>query len=85
MESPIIEILDAMKTRMSDGGWPVTISCGVVTLRTPPGSPEDAVKATDQLMYEIKVNGKNVGREAVFERGHAELRDDAKGGRELPE
>jgi len=69
MQSPITDLLHEMKQSMHDCGWPVTISCGVVTFRTSPGSPEDALKAADKLMYEVKAAGKD----AIFERGSSEL------------
>jgi PleD family two-component response regulator len=52
---------------MQDGGWPVTISCGVVTFRTPPDSAEEAIKAADHLMYQVKGGGKNAIGKAVYE------------------
>ena len=72
MPSLITELLHDMKQSMYDNGWPVTISCGVVTFRTPPATPEDALKAADKLMYEVKAAGKDASREVVFERGSSE-------------
>ena len=67
MESPITDLLNDMREAMQKEGWPVTVSCGVVTFKEPPSNAEDAIKAADQLMYEVKASGKNASREAVFE------------------
>jgi len=85
MQSPIADLLHKMKQCMHDSGWSVTISCGVVTFRTPPGTPEDALKAADKLMYEVKAAGKDASREAVFERGPSELRHSSGTEGELPD
>jgi PAS domain S-box/diguanylate cyclase (GGDEF) domain len=85
MQSPITDLLHEMKQSMHDSGWPVTISCGVVTFRTPPGNPEDALKAADKLMYEVKAAGKDASREVVFERGPSELRHSSGTEGELPD
>ena len=74
MRSPIRDLLSGMKQTMEKHSWPVTISCGVIAFRTPPASAEDAISTVDKLMYEVKASGKNGVREAVFERGGAELR-----------
>ena len=67
VETPIGDVTSEMIERLQQGGWPVTISCGVVTFRTPPRSVAEAMKAADQLMYEVKRSGKNAIREATFE------------------
>lgn len=46
--------------------WPVTFSIGVATYLSVPDSVEETVKAADQLMYEVKHNGKNDIRHAVL-------------------
>ena len=73
-DSPVKDLDNNLKQSMRDGGWPVTISCGVVIFRTPPASADDAISAADRLMYQVKASGKNASREAVFERGSSELR-----------
>jgi len=52
---------------------------------TPPGNPEDALKAADKLMYEVKAAGKDASREVVFERGPSELRHSSGTEGELPD
>lgn len=69
MASPVNDLLDTMRRCMQEGGWPVTISCGVVTFRTPPNDVDDAIKAVDRLMYQAKKSGKNSSRKAVFDLG----------------
>ena len=49
------ELLRTMKTQ----GWPVTFSIGVVTFLVPPPALKDIVKMVDDLMYEVKRNGKD--------------------------
>jgi len=50
-----------------------------------PGNPEDALKAADKLMYEVKAAGKDASREVVFERGPSELRHSSGTEGELPD
>ena len=52
-------IIGGLNASMEAGGWPVTLSAGVVTYTDPPACVEDAVKAADLLMYEAKKSGKN--------------------------
>jgi diguanylate cyclase (GGDEF)-like protein/PAS domain S-box-containing protein len=42
-----------------DESWDVSFSIGVRTFRTPIESVESMIKATDELMYDVKRNGKN--------------------------
>jgi diguanylate cyclase (GGDEF)-like protein len=49
------ELLHAMKAR----NWPVTFSIGVVAYRFPPDSVREMLKASDELMYSAKCNGRN--------------------------
>ncbi len=53
---------------MERGGWPVTSSIGGVTFDTPPDSARAAIKAADDLMYEVKRSGKNAWKHRVFRR-----------------
>jgi len=39
--------------------WPVTLSAGALTFRTPPSSWDEVVKAADLLMYRAKNEGKD--------------------------
>lgn len=75
MRSPVSDLLNEMKQTMERNGWPVTISCGVVAFRTPPPSADEAISSVDKLMYEVKASGKNGVREAVFDRGATESRN----------
>jgi diguanylate cyclase (GGDEF)-like protein len=43
----------------ADRSWPVGFSIGVAAFRSPPGTPEDAIRCADELMYEVKNTGKN--------------------------
>jgi len=53
---------------MARRGWKVTFSIGVVTFITPPDNVKEAIKASDQLMYSVKSNGKNSITHEVFGR-----------------
>jgi diguanylate cyclase (GGDEF)-like protein len=44
---------------MTANAWPVTFSIGAVSYVKPPHSVEEAVRAADTLMYEVKRSGKN--------------------------
>ncbi|MBI1785395.1 GGDEF domain-containing protein, partial [Candidatus Sumerlaeota bacterium] len=52
--------------------WPVTLSAGLVTFGQLPDSIDEMVRLVDNLMYEVKNNGKNAIREAIHG-GAAEL------------
>jgi diguanylate cyclase (GGDEF)-like protein len=47
--------------------WDVTFSIGALTFLTMPHSVEEMVRLTDELMYEVKVEGKNAIRYSVYE------------------
>ena len=70
VETPIGDVISEIMQRLQQGGWPVTLSCGVVTFRTPPDSTAEAMKAADELMYEAKRSGKNAIHEATFDNDH---------------
>jgi diguanylate cyclase (GGDEF)-like protein len=47
-------------------GWPVTLSIGVVTFKSPPCTVDETLRISDQLMYAAKNNGKDSIRYDVF-------------------
>ena len=47
--------------------WDVTFSIGALTFLTMPHSVEEMVRLTDELMYEVKVDGKNAIKYSVYE------------------
>ena len=55
-------LADAMK----QNGYPVTFSIGAVVFTKMPASVDDMVKMADKLMYEVKKEGKNTVKLAVF-------------------
>lgn len=65
--SPVTDLLVEINQEMDKNEWPVTLSCGVVTYRTPPKSADDAIEAADHLMYQVKAGGKNGEQQTVFE------------------
>jgi diguanylate cyclase (GGDEF)-like protein len=52
---------------MQKHGWSVTISIGVVTFTTPPSTVDETLRISDELMYNVKNNGKNSIKYKVFE------------------
>ena len=46
--------------------WQVTFSIGLATYHTMPDTVDESIKAADELMYQVKHNGKNDIRHAVI-------------------
>jgi len=46
--------------------WPVTFSMGAATFASPPSTVDEVLKASDELMYGVKKEGKNNIRHEVF-------------------
>lgn len=44
---------------MSENGWPVTFSIGVMTFTKPPSSVDKLIESVDSVMYSVKRTGKN--------------------------
>jgi len=59
-------IEEALRTELSRGQWPVTLTIGVATFRHPPDTVEAAVQEADDLMYEGKQMGKNTRNHRVI-------------------
>ena len=57
-----LDLLEAMRGK----GWPVTFSIGMVTWQRPSKKVDELIKAADQLMYEVKNNGKNEIKHLIF-------------------
>jgi diguanylate cyclase (GGDEF)-like protein len=66
--SVVQRIRRALLAEMAQGDWRVTFSIGVVTFRTPPADPDEAIRITDSLMYAVKRNGKDSVLHRVFDR-----------------
>jgi len=60
------KIEEALRTELSGGHWPVTLTIGVATFRLPPDTVEAAVQQADDLMYEGKQMGKNTRNHRVI-------------------
>jgi diguanylate cyclase (GGDEF)-like protein len=54
-----------LRAEMRAGGWPITISVGVITWVRIEGSVDELVGAADRLMYDVKRTGKNGMRHVV--------------------
>lgn len=67
------EVIDDVRTRlrhaMSEGGWPVTFSIGLLTCHDDSNAVNEVLQTADRLMYEVKQAGKNsVGQGTVPKR-----------------
>src|ERR1051326_2198688 len=56
----------ALRTELSRGHWPVTLTIGIATFPHPPDTVEAAVQQADQLMYQGKQMGKNTRNHRVI-------------------
>lgn len=57
--SSLDKIRQQLQEAMSACSWPVTFSIGAISYIHAPDSVDDAVRAADALMYEVKRSGKN--------------------------
>jgi diguanylate cyclase (GGDEF)-like protein len=73
VRSAVEKIKDRLAEIMQEHRWPVTFSFGVVTFEEPPASVDQMIKVADSLMYDVKNNGKNGIRSAIFSRQKAVL------------
>jgi diguanylate cyclase (GGDEF)-like protein len=55
----VSNVQDSLKTEMERHDWPITLSIGAITCRTPFPAPDALLQAADRLMYQVKVAGKN--------------------------
>lgn len=57
----------ALLEKMDMHVWDVTFSIGALTFLTMPHSVEEMIRLTDELMYEVKINGKNSIKYSVYD------------------
>ena len=55
----LTEVVARIGDEMRAGGWPVTLSAGVVTCHEAPANGEELVKMADDLMYSVKMGTKD--------------------------
>ena len=55
----IEKVRQLLRESLDFAGFPVTCSVGAVTFSSPPSSTDEAVRAADHLMYQVKSQGKN--------------------------
>ncbi len=55
----VMEKVSSILAREVSARWPVTLSAGALTFRTPPKTWDEMVKAADTLMYRAKHGGKD--------------------------
>ena len=56
----------SMLEKMQDNRWPVTFSIGVITCQVAPSTIDEIVKIADELMYQVKGEGKNAVKFSVY-------------------
>ncbi|MCG2722863.1 MAG: GGDEF domain-containing protein [Thermodesulfovibrionales bacterium] len=54
-----LKIQEKILEVMQRNSWPVTVSIGSVTYKSPPETVDDMVRKADNLMYTVKNSGKN--------------------------
>lgn len=59
IQNTVSRVNEKLMTAMEERNWPVTFSVGVAIFNTPPSSIYEAVKVADNLMYQVKSEGKN--------------------------
>lgn len=60
------KIREKLLNDMKNNHWPTTFSIGVVTCLEPPRSNDDLITLADNMMYQVKWNGKNGINFAVY-------------------
>jgi len=81
----INKIREQLDICMKQNNIPVTFSIGLITCPEPPGSANEIITLVDNLMYDMKKNGKNSVRHAVYARkDHEPGREAVNGHEKLP-
>jgi len=65
----IAKLTEALPEAVGPSAWGITCSIGVVTFADAAVSPERAIAAADDLMYEVKRRGKGAVAFRVFGEG----------------
>lgn len=71
VQAAVGKLREALEEATRRHGWPATMSMGVVTYLTPPGTVDQVIRQADELMYQAKHAGKDavrflvIGEEAV--------------------
>jgi diguanylate cyclase (GGDEF)-like protein len=65
-QAAINKIRDQLHRCMMQNNIPVTFSIGLLTCPEPPDSANEIITIVDNLMYDVKKNGKNNVRHAVY-------------------
>jgi diguanylate cyclase (GGDEF)-like protein len=58
-QAAVGKLRQSLLSEMRLEGWSVTFSIGVLTCAEPPQTVDEVIKFADNLMYEVKKNGKN--------------------------
>jgi diguanylate cyclase (GGDEF)-like protein len=57
----------ALLREMKLKNWPITFSVGVVTCHRTPTHLKEIIEITDKLMYEVKKEGRNAIKYAIYD------------------
>lgn len=58
-EQMLARLRSVLLAEMQQHAWPVTLSIGAVTFRTPPANIDTFIQVADEMMYSVKSTGKN--------------------------
>jgi diguanylate cyclase (GGDEF)-like protein len=58
-QSVVDKIRQLIREGMATRSWPVSLSIGVLTCEQAPDSVDEMLRVADQLMYQVKLQGKN--------------------------
>jgi diguanylate cyclase (GGDEF)-like protein len=71
-ETAVEKIREQLHISMRQYNLTVTFSIGLLTCTEPPESADEVITIADNLMYDVKKNGKNSVRHAAYARKHQE-------------
>ena len=60
------KIHESLLAEMKKHAWPITFSVGVLTCLAAPSSIDELIRRSDQLMYSVKLSGRNAVRYALY-------------------
>jgi len=69
----LAKLREAVLAAMRANGWPVTLSIGSATFRTPPADASELIKRADRLLYQVKRAGKNDLLHEVADEGRQQV------------
>jgi diguanylate cyclase (GGDEF)-like protein len=58
-EKALAKIRQNVLQKLTEAGWPVTLSIGMVSYETAPANVKEMIKLADSVMYSVKRKGKD--------------------------